>query len=89
MFFDSIKVEANDCFAIEENPILQSNSSAWLDLQINRLTSSNADKILTCKKSFETLADEFLEPEAKKKLPKVVKDTLKNDKLHEPTARQN
>ena len=33
MFFDSIKVEANDCFAIEEKPILQSNSSAWLDLK--------------------------------------------------------
>ena len=38
MFFDSIKVEANDCFAIEEKPILQSNSSAWLDLkQIDEL----------------------------------------------------
>ena len=33
MFFDSTKVEANDCFAIEEKPILQSNSSAWLDLK--------------------------------------------------------
>ena len=70
MFFDSIKVEANDCFAIEEKPILQSNSSAWLDLQINRLTSSNAHKILTCKKSFETFSGWVLGARSEQKVAK-------------------
>ena len=33
MFLDSIKVEENDCFEIEQKMILQNNSSAWFNLR--------------------------------------------------------
>ena len=89
MFLDSIKVEENDYFEIEQKIILQSNSSAWFNLRKNQITSSNAHKILIRKKNFDTLADEFFKPEMEKKLPKVVKDALKHGKLHEPTAGEN
>ena len=64
----------------EQKPILQSNSSVWFNLWRN---------LLIRKKNFETLVDEFLKPEMEKKLPKVVKDSLKHGKLHEPIGRQN
>ena len=73
VFLDSIKVEENDCLAIEQNTILQSNSSAWFNLRRNWITSSNAHKILIRKKNFDTLANEFLKPEMEKKFPKGVK----------------
>ena len=86
IFFNSIKVEENACFDIEQKTILQSNSSVWFNLRRNRIFSSNAQLL---EKTFETLADEFLKPEMEKKLPKVVKDALKYGKLYESTARQN
>ena len=89
MFFDRIKVEENDCFDIEQKTILQSNSFVWFNLQRNRLTSSNAHKILIRKRNFETLANKLLKPEMEKNFQKVVKDALKHGKLHEPTARRN
>ena len=32
IFFESIIVEENDCFDIEQKTILQSNSSVWFNL---------------------------------------------------------
>ena len=46
-------------------------------------------KPLFVKGKFETLAHEFLKPEMKNKLPKVVKDAPKHGRMHEHTARQN
>ena len=70
-------LEENDCFEIEQKTILHSNSSVWFNSRRNRITSSNAQKILIRNKNFQTLAGEFLKPEMKQKLPKVVKDALK------------
>ena len=89
IFFESIIVEENDCFDIEQKTILQSNSSVWFNLWRNRITSSNHYKILIRKKIFETLANEFLNLEIEKKLQKVVKDALKHGKFHKSTARKN
>ena len=89
IFLDSIKVEENYCFGNEQKTILQCNSSVWVNLQRNRIFSSNSHKIFILKKNFDTLADEFLKPEIEKKLPKVVKYILKHGKLHESTAREN
>ena len=56
-------LEENDCFEIEQKTILHSNSSVWFNSRRNRITSSNAQKILIRNKNFQTLADEFLKPE--------------------------
>ena len=53
------------------------------------ITSSNDYKIFIRKKIFETLANEFLNPEIEKKLQKVVKDALKHGKFHKSTTRKN
>ena len=39
MYLDSIKVEENECFEIEQKTVLQSNSSVWFNLRRNRITS--------------------------------------------------
>ena len=55
-YFERIKISKADSFQIEKETILQSNCAKWHDIRKERITSSNADKVITRKRNFESLA---------------------------------
>ncbi len=58
-YFDKMRVSEADSFEMEKETILQSNCTKWHDVRKERITSSNAHKILIRKRNFETLATQI------------------------------
>ena len=87
-FFERIKISKADSFQIEKQTILQSNCAKWYDIRKERITSSNAHKVITRKRNFESLADQLLNPKSESELPQMVQDAFKHGREYEPVARR-
>ena len=87
-FFERIKISEADSLEIEKQTILQSHCVKWHDIRKERITSSNAHKVITRKRNFESLAYQLLNPKSESELPQMVQDAFKHGGEYEPVARR-
>lgn len=87
-YFETIRVSEADSFQIEKETILQSRCVKWHDIRKQRITSSNAHKVLIRKRNFQSLANQILNPKLESELPQVTKDAFKHGRTYEPVARK-
>ena len=87
-YFDTIHVTRESCRKLEADTTMQSKSDLWLYNRKDKITASNAHKVLIRKKNFESLLDNFLSPKPENELPAATKDELIHGTVYEPIARE-
>ena len=87
-YIESISVTNEESILLESETVEQASSELWINVRKNKITSSNAFKVLIRKRNFETLIDTFLKPKPTHELPPSVRDNMSHGKAYEPIARE-
>ena len=86
-FLKTLKINLLEARNIEKRTIQQSLCPEWFALRENRITSSNAHKVITRQKKFESLAENIIFPKEVKS--RKLKDALNYGRNFESVARQS
>ena len=83
----TLKINLLEARSIENGTLKQSLCSEWFALRENRITSSNAHKVITRQKKIESLAENIIFPKEVKS--RKLKDALNYGRNFESVARQS
>ena len=87
-YIESITISNKESILLESETVDQASSELWINVCKNKITSSNAHKVLIRKRNFESLVEVFLNPRATEDLPPSVRDNMRHGKTYEPVARE-
>ena len=87
-YIQSLELSNEESILLESETVNQASSELWVNVRKDKITSSNAHKVLIRKRNFESLVEVFLNPKATEDLPVSVRDKMKHGKTYEPVARE-